>query len=325
MASAPASRALVTGASGFIGSHLCRALNRDGVEVHAISRASHPELYNGVRWRKGDLTDLETVRTVLTEVRPDTVFHLAGGHVWGGRDMDLALPILQNDLIGTVNLLIAATEIGVRRIVYTGSQEEPETSEGAPTPCSPYAAAKWAGSVYTRMFHALYGTPAVIARVFMVYGPGSPEAKLIPYVTGCLLNGEPPRLTTGDRPVDWIYVTDVVEGLRALARAPGVEGRTLDLGSGVLTPIRTVVEKLVAITGAPVEPRFGALPDRRMEQVRVADAAATRDAAGWAPAVSLDAGLEMTVEWRRRVHAARPSEPHASLRGDPIRAVGEAA
>ena len=183
-----------------------------------------------------------------------------------------------------------------------GSLEEPEQSDTYVVPSSPYAASKWAGSGYARMFHALYQTPVTIARLFMVYGPAQQDLrKLIPYVTLSLLRKQPPKLTSGMRQIDWIYVGDVVDGLLAMVKAPNIEGSTIDLGSGVLVPIRTVVQKLINITDSDVEPALGSVPDRPMEQVRVANIADTYAKIGWKPTTSLDKGLEYTVDWYREL------------------------
>jgi nucleoside-diphosphate-sugar epimerase len=236
-------------------------------------------------------------------VRPNTVFHLAG-YVRGARDLEHVLPAFSGNLVTTVNLLTVATDMGARRIVLAGSMEEP--AEEGDHPSSPYAAAKWAAGGYARMFFALYQTPVVVARLFMTYGPGQEDRrKLIPYVTTSLLDGEAPRLSSGRREVDWIYVSDVVEGLLAVAAVPHLEGAAVDLGSGALVPIRTVVRKLVALVGAPVEPLFGALPERPLERVRAAERAATEARLGWRPVVDLDEGLRRTVEWYR---SRRPAQ-----------------
>jgi nucleoside-diphosphate-sugar epimerase len=144
----------------------------------------------------------------------------------------------------------------------------------------------------------------------MVYGPGQEDrTKLVPATALAFLRGEPPRLASGRRPVDWIYVDDAVAGLAALGAAPSVEGERIDLGSGRLVTIREVVEKLGAIAGARVEPLFGALPDRPGERPRAADVAATRRRLGWAPAVELDEGLRRTVDFYRKELEAERALP----------------
>jgi nucleoside-diphosphate-sugar epimerase len=197
--------------------------------------------------------------------------------------------------------MAAASEIGCRRIVLTNSLEEPDPGDPAAVPSSPYAAAKWASSGYARMFHALYQLPVVILRLFMVFGPAQQDpGKLIPYVTRCLLRGEAPRLTSGQRDVDWIYVDDVVDGIIAAADASKVEGKTIDVGSGELVSIRDVVEQLVCLINPAVQPVFGALPERPLEQVRKANVAVALAQMGWKPKTSLTEGLENTVNWLRQ-------------------------
>ena len=151
------------------------------------------------------------------------------------------------------------------------------------------------------MFHALYKLPTVIARVFMVYGPAQIDlTKLIPYVTLSLLQGKSPKISSGDRLVDWIYVSDVVNGFVALAESPNVDGATVDLGSGSLISIREIVRQLAKVIGNGIEPEFGALPDRPMEPTRTARTADALARIGWKPEVSLQEGLKRTVDWYRR-------------------------
>jgi nucleoside-diphosphate-sugar epimerase len=292
-------RVLVTGASGFIGSHLCERLVEAGAEVHGLSRQPRIGGTVSMRWWTGDVAAVETVRAVFREVRPQTIYHMAS-HVMGAPALDHVLPTFHGNLESTVNLLTAAAETGCSRLVLTGSLAEPEPLRGEAFPSSPYAAAKWASSAYARMFHALYGVPAVIARVFMVYGPAQTDlSKLIPSVILSLLKGESPAITSGDRLVDWIFVSDVIDAYLTLAAAEGVEGTTVEIGSGVLVSIREIVTRLSDLVGVGIQPSFGVLPDRPFEPVRVADVTVTRTRIGWAPKTSLETGLSRTVDWYR--------------------------
>ncbi len=295
---------LVTGASGFIGSHLCRRLYHGDIEVHAVSRRKPPDDQTPINWWQGDLAELETVQNLLTELKPDVIFHLAS-HVVGAREVNLVMPTFYSNLMSTVNLLTVAEQIGCRRIVLSGSLEEPAQDDHEAIPCSPYAAAKWAGSAYARMFHALYHLPVVILRVFMVYGPGERHLqKLVPHVILALLRGESPKLSSGKREVDWVYVEDVVEGFLAAGQAEDVGGQTIDIGSGALVSIRTVVGHLNRMINSQIEPCFNALPDRPFEQVRVADIAKTQAMIGWKPKTTLEEGLRRTVHWYKQMTSA---------------------
>ncbi len=289
-------KVLVTGASGFIGTHLCQGLQAQAAEVHGISRNLPRTEPNVVRWWQGYLEDISSVRAIMHKVKPDIVYHLAS-HVTGSRAIDHVLPTLHSNFIGTVNLLMASTEIGCQRIVLAGSLEEPDLAQDFTTPSSPYAAAKWASSTYARMFHDLYQAPVVTAKIFMVYGPEQNLRFLIPYVISSLLEGVPPQVSSGRRSVDWIYVDDLVSGLLAMADAPNIEGRTIDLGSGNLATVRQVIEQLVDCVNHQVHPSFGAIPDRSHEQIRVANVAESYAQLRWKSSTSLETGLKLTVEW----------------------------
>jgi nucleoside-diphosphate-sugar epimerase len=290
---------LITGASGFLGSHLASRLCENGADVHAVSRSQRQMQANGPRWWHGDMAEIATVRELFHEVKPDVVFHLSG-LATARPDRDLVLPTFHSLLVSTVNILMAAAESRSRRIVLAASLTEPQSGDSEFTPGSPYAAAKWASGAYGRMFHGLYNVPIVLVRPFMTYGPGQDESKLIPYVVLSLLKGEAPKLASGQQEIDWIYVDDVMDGFLAAASAPEIDGQTIDLGSGVLVPIRAVVGHLVQLMDAKVEPLFHALPDRPYEPVRMANIADAYAKLGWKPRTSLEEGLKRTVNWHRR-------------------------
>jgi nucleoside-diphosphate-sugar epimerase len=199
----------------------------------------------------------------------------------------------------SVSLLTEAVRHGLPRIVLAGSLEEPQSYDDAPA--SPYAAAKHAQQAYARMFQVLYGLSIVTARLFMVYGPNQKDtSKLLPYVIQSMLRGETPVLTSGEREVDWVYVEDVVEALVRIGTTNGIEGRTIDIGSGALTSVRAVAELLAEIVDPAQRPAFGALPDRPFERTRVADTREAERLTGWRARTPLREGLERTVAWYRR-------------------------
>jgi nucleoside-diphosphate-sugar epimerase len=288
----------VTGASGFIGTRLCRRAAEEGVIVHGLSRQPQ-EGAGDVRWERGDLTDAAATRDLVQRVQPDVVIHLAS-EVSGGRDLDLVLPMLRANLLAAVNVMLACVETGCSRVVLAGSMEEPAADDADPVAQSPYAVAKWGALAYARHLHALHALPAVHLRVFMVYGPGQLDLrKLVPYVSVSLLRGKEPRLTSGARAVDWVYVDDVVDAFLRAAVAPGLEGRSLDVGSGQLVTVRDLVMRLSELVGGVAEPAFGAISDRPLERSRVADPLPARAAMRWSPQTPLDVGLARAVEFYR--------------------------
>jgi UDP-glucose 4-epimerase len=309
-------RLLVTGASGFIGTRLCARAVEAGAIVHAVSRSPRAE-GGELRWERADLTDAELTRDLMHRVKPDMVIHLSS-EVSGGRELGLVLPMLRANLVAAVNVMVACAEAGCSRVVLAGSMEEPDMADPDAIAQSPYAVAKWAALAYARHLHALHDLPVVHLRVFMVYGPGQLDLrKLVPYVTVSLLRGIPPMLTSGERAVDWIYVDDVVDAFLQASATPGLEGRTLDVGSGSLTTARDLVLRLCALVGGDVEPAFGAIPDRALERVRAAEPGVAAEAMGWHPQTPLEEGLARTVAFYRSRLDGLPVLPAPEIPPEP--------
>lgn len=285
-------RTLVTGASGFIGSHLVERLCALGAEVHATSRRPQPE-QSDMEWHVVDLTEQAAVAELVEQVRPEVVFHLAG-RVTGARDPSLVLPVMRVNLGGVVNLLSALTG-SAARVVLAGSLEE--TLDGGAA-YSPYIAAKRAAAEYAQMYYRLWDLPVTVLRIAMAYGPAQPdESKLVPYTIKSLLHGESPRLSTGTRLLDWVYVDDVVDAFLAAAGSSQSSGALVDIGSGRQVSVRETVERICSIVGGPVAPRFGDLPDRPYDHDRTCDLGPAERLLGWRPSVDLDEGLSRTVSW----------------------------
>jgi UDP-glucose 4-epimerase len=236
------------------------------------------------------------VHELLADIRPDVVFHLAG-QVTAAPDLRLILPTFHSLLTSTVNILSAAAAVRCQRLILTGSLTEPKPDRLDPVPSSPYAAAKWMAAAYGRMFHKLYGAPVVVLRPFMAYGPKQNREKVIPHMIQSLLRGDSPRLSSGQWEGDWIYVDDVIDGFLLAASREGIDGCTIDLGTGSLTSIREIAWKLVGLINPHAEPLFGAIVDRPDEQVRPADISLARGRLGWKPKTALDEGLAKTVQW----------------------------
>jgi UDP-glucose 4-epimerase len=283
-------RILITGAGGFIGRRLASELVKKGAEVHGTSRTERNGDRLPITWWKGSFEDIDTARTTLNEVRPDIIFHLSG-MVTAVNRMENILPAYHSLITSTVNLLTLSADLNCERILIIGSSNEPVGQD----PNSPYAAAKWASSMYGRLFNRLYDSPVVIARPFVGYGPGQPADKLIPYVISQLINGEQPKLSSGSWKTDWIYIDDMVEGVLRCALVPGIEGCTVDIGTGELTSVRDIVEKIVTLLEPTVKPQFGVLPDRFSEHTPVANTSYSWEKLHWKATTNLDEGLRRTV------------------------------
>jgi UDP-glucose 4-epimerase len=282
-------RCLVTGAGGFIGTALTERLRCVQAAVHALPRSDC------------DVTDASEVRDVFRAVQPDVVFHLAG-NVTGSRALNMVISTLTTNLLGTVNVLQAAAEMkSAARIVCLGSLHEPDQVL-PPVPPTPYAAAKFSANAYARMFAEIYSVSTTIARPLMVYGPGQMDfTKLVPYVLERLLNDKPAELSSGRQGFDWVYVDDVIEALLVTAERSNLTGKTLDVGTGVLTTVADIARGIARRAGAgPEALRLGAIADRGLEPTRVADVEATARLTGWRSRVTVEEGLDRTVEWYRR-------------------------
>lgn len=292
-------RILVTGASGFIGERLAAKLNDSGIKAYCISREEKSSASELIEWIKCDLSNYEETKKVFDRIKPDYVFHLAS-YVTGSRDIKAVASTFQSNLASAVNLLILTQEYSCKKIVLAGSLEDSLTGDKI-IPQSPYAAAKFSAAAYANMFYHLYKTPVVIAKLFMVYGPGQKDmTKLIPFVIESLLKGNPPKMSSGKRLVDWIYVDDVVDGLLKIAVSDGLEGETIDLGTGEFVSIRDLVQKLSDLMQNEKELLFGALPDRPMEKEIAAKIEETRQKLNWEPLVKIEEGLKLTIDYYKK-------------------------
>jgi len=300
-------RVLITGGSGFIGACLAHDLVAEGHDVHLLLR---PEANT---WRlaglagryaahTGDLRDATTVRRAVAACRPGVVYHLATHGAYPSQRDRAA--ILATNLLGTANLLDALDGHDYRALVHTGSSSEyghkdgPMREDDRLEPRTDYAVTKAAATLLCQA-EAYRGRPVTTVRVFSAYGPWEGPTRLVPYVMGCCLRGETPRVTAGAQPRDFIYVGDVVELLKVAAHQPRAVGRVLHAGTGRQHTVRDMIEAIVSVCGrGRVRPEYGAESPRPGEpKCWVASIEQTTVLTGWRPRHGLAAGVARMAEW----------------------------
>jgi nucleoside-diphosphate-sugar epimerase len=302
-------RVLVTGASGFLGSHLTARLLDEGAAVHALTSAVssvYPQRLLPLRDRivlhEGSLADRSAMDAVAAQARPQLVFHL-GAYTHVGKSWQRVDECVQVNVQGTVNLLQALAPFGIEKFVYTGTSEiygdvdVPFREDGPANPISPYSVSKYAGERYCRMFHQGRGWPVVMVRPFNAYGPAQSPDRVIPEIIVRALRGQPLLMTQGRQTREFNYASDIAAGFLA-AGLRGEPGRLYNLGCGQEVSMAELATTILGLMGDPIKAQLGALQDRPTEIWRMyADAARAREELGWAPEVPLAEGLARTIAW----------------------------
>jgi len=308
-------RYLVTGGAGFIGSHLVERLVREGAEVTVLDDLSTGrreylrDVRDRIRFIRGNVARLEACRRAMQGV--DYVLHQAAV-TSVPRSTRNPIVAHQVNVTGTLNVLLAAQEAKVRRVVYAASTAAygdaavlPNHEALLPRPMSPYAASKLAGEAYCHAFWRTHGLETVALRYFNVFGPRqsleSQYGAVIPLFINAALRGTPPViLGDGEQTRDFTYVTNVVDANLLACRAPAEQavGGVFNIGCGTATSIRDLWRQIAALVGVDVEPLHEA---PRAGDVRhsMASIARAREQLGYNPSVTLEEGLRQTIAYYR--------------------------
>ena len=289
-------RVLITGATGFVGYHLCEALLNLDADIYATALdGTLNAAIQSIPLTYIDLRDTEALTGYIRSVKPDYVFHLAS-LVNTSKSIEFVLPTLQSNLLGTINLMLSLEKRPLQKLIVISSSEAPTGNE---IPTSPYAASKLAVTAYASMFHSLYQLPISIARLFTCFGPFQPKNKLIPYIIDSLTKDIEPEISTPKKELDFIYVKDFVRGLLYTAKSDAAIGMTLDFGNGSGIPVEKMVESIRAIlrTQPQSTPDLPASDDKINPQI--ADTKHTLELSGWSPRWVLDRALSETIDWYR--------------------------
>lgn len=308
-------RVLVTGAGGFIASHLVERLMREGARVRAFVRYNSrndvgmlrlipPEVFSELDVLLGDLRDMEAVRNAVRGM--DTIFHLGAL---------IAIPysyvhpreVVDTNVMGTLNVLMAARDFEVRRIVHTSTSEVYGTAQYTPIDeahplqgQSPYSASKIGADKIAESFYRSFNLPVVILRPFNTYGPRQSARAVIPTIITQALTCDEVKLGSLEPSRDFTFVADMVNGFMRAAEAENVLGQEINLGNDNTIRIGDLVEKIFGIVGktpkVTIDPRR--VRPAKSEVMKLwASNQKAKAMLGWEPRISLDEGLRLTVEW----------------------------
>lgn len=309
---------LITGAAGFLGSNLANFLVRENHQVRGLddlSTGDPDNLSSDVLFTRGDVNDRPKLWTLLQEI--DCVYHLAARV---SVPESILYPREYNavNVGGTVSLMEAMRDVGVRRVVFIssgaiygdqGAQPLNETAQANPR--SPYAVSKLAAEYYVRTIGDLWGIETVILRVFNAYGPGQhlppAHAPVIPhYLNQAMRGGTLVMHGDGSQTRDYVYVDDVVSAMIAAATAPNINHQIINVGSGLQTSVRDLIRLIMEVTAINLEAISNPKNDPGVSQMR-ADIQLAREKLGYQPRFSLEEGLRLTLKRDARFSKGRPN------------------
>jgi nucleoside-diphosphate-sugar epimerase len=309
---------LVTGGAGFIGSNLVDELLRRGARVRVLDNLATGHAENlaaakgKIDWREADIRDLAAIRPCFEGV--DYVIHLAA---IASVPRSIEDPLTSNsvNIDGTLNVLVAARDASVKRVVFSASSAAygdhptlPRVESQEPRPLSPYALAKLAGEYYCQIFTRVYGLESVALRYFNIFGPrqapDSPYSGVLSLFIAAYLAGVTPTIFgDGEQSRDFTYVDNAVDATLRACTAAGPVGKVINVGTGGRFTLNQTIALLNAILGRTVKPRYAA-PRAGDVQHSHADITLARELLGYEPKIQFEEGLERTVAWFRSTRAS---------------------
>jgi len=313
---------LVTGGAGFIGSNIVETLLARGETVRVLDnfltgrRENLVPFLDRIALTEGDIRDLDLVRQTVAGC--DYVLHQAALPSVP-RSVEDPLTAHEINITGTLNVLMASRDAGVKRVVFAsssavyGESDVPAKHEGiAPCPISPYGAGKAAGEAYCMAFNAVYAIEAVALRYFNVFGPrqdpASQYAAVVPLFIGAILQGRPPTIFgDGEQSRDFTYVANVVEANLLAATAPAAAGHVINVACGQRITVNQLATAIAGALDATVTPVH---TGERAGDIRhsLADIALARQLLGFEPAVGFEDGLARTCAWFREQSGTRTGD-----------------
>jgi len=315
-------RYLVTGGAGFIGSNTVDELVRRSHSVVVLDDLSSgkednlAEVRNKITFMKGSIIDIEVVRKAMHEA--DYVLHLAA-RTSVPRSVKDPIETNRINIDGTLNVLVAARDAKVKRVVFAASSSAygetptlPKVETMQPVPISPYGVTKYVGELYAQTFGRCYGLENVSLRYFNIFGPrqdpGSPYSGVLAKFCTSFLEETPPLIFgDGEQSRDFTYVENAVQANLLACEAPNVSGKVFNVGTGRRFTLNETIELLSKISGTPLKakcdpPREGDIRDSQ------ADISQAHDFLGYDPLVSFEEGLRRTFEWYRTTHVKAPAK-----------------
>jgi nucleoside-diphosphate-sugar epimerase len=301
-------RVVITGATGFVGANLARRCLHEGHEVHLLLRPEHDAwriegIRDDVRLHIVELSDREALSSLVQRIRPEWIFHLAAHGAYPAQT-DLGR-MIETNIVGTVNLVEICLESGFEAFVNTGSSSEYGFKDNAPTekewlePNSAYAVTKASASLFCRLIAQSRNVHLITLRLYSVYGPYEEPSRLMPTLIMKGLHGKLPSLANPEIARDYVYVDDVNQAyLLAAARPSQESGAIYNVGTGIQTSLREVVETARRVMNITVEPEWGSMPDRQWDTTAwVSNNLKIQSALGWRPEYPFETGFRQMVNW----------------------------